>query len=138
MPERLVPRLKSTIEGLPDRRQPTRDLGELFMVMYLKRSQCLPWHRFDPSTPARSNIFLARFWLRCYGNGSGRRVVEPPEPPSRPTSSPPPPLPGSMSCHRRVLQWGSGLLSLGFQGFAKFGGGNLQTLMVLKFTRYPE
>ena len=31
--ERLVPRLKSLIEGLPDQQQPTRDLGELFMVI---------------------------------------------------------------------------------------------------------
>ena len=59
------------------------------------------------------------------------RVVEPLEPPSRPISSPPP---GSMSCHRRVLQWGSGLLTFGFQGFAKFGG--LQTFKA--FARYPE
>ena len=37
--ERLVPRLKSTIEGLSDQKLPTRDLGKLFMVMYLKRCE---------------------------------------------------------------------------------------------------
>ena len=33
--ERLVPRLKNTIEGLPDQKLPTRGLGKLFMVMEL-------------------------------------------------------------------------------------------------------
>ena len=68
--ERLVPRLKNTIEGLTDQELSTRDLGELFMVMFLKRCECLTWHRFDPSTPARSNTRNFKLFARV-GNVLG-------------------------------------------------------------------
>ena len=34
---RLVPRLRNRIEGLGDQEKQTRDLGKLFMVMYLMK-----------------------------------------------------------------------------------------------------
>jgi hypothetical protein len=70
VPERLVPRLKSTIEGLSDQTLPTRDLGELFMVMFLKRCEWNLWHRFDPSTLGGSPVQI--FALQ----GSGGPGVE--------------------------------------------------------------